>query len=1435
MNRQKTRYSAAFIALIALVFFGSGEKTSFAQGNIRIVHTQQKEARSDTYLGRDLWFAIPLNYSPTDRSTKYFNVYVNSPRNTTVNLQIGNGPIVQKPVSAGKVTVFTSPTPTKPSSNIPLSTEMYSSGVVEQKVIHVWSNDADIAVYLLSRVAYSSGGMYVLPPTGWGKEYIVGAYESIFDPTGQADWPSEFAIVSNQDNTTVTITPTWDIRKDGFPTVIEHPKQIPFTVNLNKGECVQYQTVLPINDGECDLTGTIIASNNTIGVEGCSVDPYIPFPYGYGDYCLSMLQPVRTWSNTYFTSPFAGRTYGGDVYCVIGTKGQTIYRNGTQIALLNFYGDHYFIYDETSASPAAIWTSDAPFELMQYIPSATFGTGNPLSTTRNNGDADMCNINPADQFGTRIYFQVPTIDLASGQTNFTNYVNILLPAGHESTTTYDGILLSGPAPPNVIKKERFVVPTTSWEAMRLTYRPGQGEGTHFIASDTGVGVYLYGYGQDDSYSWAGSLGIRNHADPDTIPPLAFAAGPCFCAHVRLYDTGPGQSKLSDFTKDSSSNMTFYPDPAFVAGAGTDSSFYDMCVIDSSLEAYLSVSVYDLAGNRTTVTSIYKPQFVKFSPDPLNFGTVNVGNTAFKYDTICNNNQTPFHFVGANLNFTNGTKTDALGFTIDSTGADGDIPFGGCRVIKIKGLSMVPPTVRDTLTLTDECITMIDPISMNGGAADFDIANYSFDCTPLNAGRPSLNYFITNPSGIDITIDSVWLDDNVNFGYNITTPATNDYLNGKMVVPNSNTASGNYQIVVTFNPQTLGSICTIIHVRSKVGGIVKTAKVCGLGCMPDVVSIVDTNGSNCSDPSSFRVPLDNIGNYFDSLVTVTGVSTSKGFSKVVLEDPLGNTINLPYHLDSSATIFASVLFTPAAKACGLFTDTIIATRLGGQIAAKTTVNVVVHYQEADVTRDNVDFGPQPFGGTKVQNYFEVCNTNGCDPLVITSVPQLSAAGTTSFTLSNIYKVGAVTKTLPVTLAPGECLDVYVDFDPAKSNVASQTDSFGVVSNACNGAQTGHVLAEITTAPPSILGFSHPPLFSCDAASDSSVTYTNSNAVAGTITTINITGPNNTNFVSTLTPPIAVPAHSSVKIPINFTPNPVSGQQLYTAIITVTYDNGAGSVTNASANVSATGQGIDLAVASQFANLVATAGTTVYLPIQLSLNKHGLILPLSTVNITRIELTYAYDQNILDIVGNNIAGAVKFSNPAWSVDLATSKIDMAAGTLQLNVIGPALTDADLSRTFDSITFKASLPKGGTSTPVKLITANFLSGGSPVGNCITIARKDSTFGLDYACGDSSLQKFMNSGTVFQAFPVTPNPAGNGGGSVLNFTYASRTEGVISLVLYDELGKEVARVIDEQNLPAGSYGVRYDISRLPEGTYIYRYTLNKSNAISGRIVIQK
>ena len=68
--------------------------------------------------------------------------------------------------------------------NIPLQWESRGSGIVEDAGIHVWSKDADICSYVMCHNAFTSDGFCVFPMIGWGKEYVVAGYASLFEGGG---------------------------------------------------------------------------------------------------------------------------------------------------------------------------------------------------------------------------------------------------------------------------------------------------------------------------------------------------------------------------------------------------------------------------------------------------------------------------------------------------------------------------------------------------------------------------------------------------------------------------------------------------------------------------------------------------------------------------------------------------------------------------------------------------------------------------------------------------------------------------------------------------------------------------------------------------------------------------------------------------------------------------------------------------------------------------------------------------------------------------------------------------------------------------------------------------------------------------------------------------------------------------------------------------
>ncbi len=783
---KKNTYPQLILACtIVLHFFAMGNANS--QGLITTT-ISSRGGNNTNGIGRDYWLTMAQNFE--SQPGKYYELFVVSRSNTIVNISVTGGSTSRYPITAGQTLNFL----------VPLAWEMTTSGVVEAKGIHVWSNDADLVVDLLSRNPASSDGYTPIPTTGWGKEYVVASYGSLYTGSGGTsfDYPSELCVVASQNNTVINIVPSVDIRtSNGKP---DHKAHIPFTEMLNKGECVQYKAVLATDCG-IDVTGSVITSNFPVGVVGASQCTNIPCEYRFCDHLCEMIPPIRSWGKTYQTIPFATRQLG-DSYLVIGSKpGQNIYRNGSKYASLVARYDFYLRPDIAEAS---LWTSDAPFMLVQYINSTEWETtqagGNPNVT----GDPSMVVINPVEQYTKHIIFQTPSLT----SNGFSNYANVIVNRDEISKTIFDGKPIA-----SMKGTTQFQIPNSNYTAFRIAFiNPGK----HEVVSDSGMGVYIYGYGSNDAYSWNGNLGIAALNTSDTIPPSASVTGGCFTTHILIKDDRTNDSKVNSIVTDTLYNMSFTIDSNFITGSGADSSFYDLQILDSTKEAYATVSAYDIAGNRITTLSTYKPKFVKFSSVVLSFGTIDVGASDFLYDTICNVGALTYHFIASSILLTQGSK----GFAIDSIGADGDIAVGSCRVIKIKFTPTSPKTVMDTVRILDECFVIINPLIGNGGQPDFALSDENFKCHPIGTTTKLSDVTITDLSKASITFDSVYIDDAMHFGFDGIAPLTNQ-------LPFTLQGNASRKIEFSFKPDSVRNFQTLAHFHSLEIGW-KTAVLIGCG-------------------------------------------------------------------------------------------------------------------------------------------------------------------------------------------------------------------------------------------------------------------------------------------------------------------------------------------------------------------------------------------------------------------------------------------------------------------------------------------------------------------------------------------------------------------------------------------------------------------------------
>ncbi|MDP4200637.1 MAG: T9SS type A sorting domain-containing protein [Bacteroidota bacterium] len=522
---------------------------------------------------RDYWVALPENYGPDGAGSKYIMLYISSSYPTTAKVAYA-GTTTQVAVTPGTPAVF----------NVPLSLEMQSSDVIESKAIHVWSDDAPLFVDLNQHEAYTSDATYVIPSIGWGTSYVVASYGSLYEGFGSYvyDMPSEFVVLANQDGTSVRITPSTDLR-GSTGTTVAHPKGLPFTIQLNAGETVQYKAVAATNMDDFDVTGTSIVSSKPIGVIGATECANIPGNFPYCDYICEMIPPTRTWGTNYYTAPLARRK-GGDTYLVIGTTAnQIIYRTdsfGQSVfdTLVN-PNDHYFQHDVATAGS---WTSSTPFLLMQYSNSATWP-----DNTNGNYDPFMMAVNSTDQFVTPVIFNV--LRATGNQQQYVWHVTIVARSG--VPVNLDGTKLTGPIYDDNV--------------CAIYQVNGLAPKQHIVTSDSGVAVNVYGDSYDEAVGYAGTIGVSTIGSADTLIPMVVAVSPDpAVTHVDVSDESTNMSGLSQFEVDSMSNMKIVEPDSFVEGDGQAQSSFDLIVLDRTKAAHATVRVLDLAGNYSTIQKDY---------------------------------------------------------------------------------------------------------------------------------------------------------------------------------------------------------------------------------------------------------------------------------------------------------------------------------------------------------------------------------------------------------------------------------------------------------------------------------------------------------------------------------------------------------------------------------------------------------------------------------------------------------------------------------------------------------------------------------------------------------------------------------------------------------------------------------------------------------------
>lgn len=433
--------------------------------------------------GKDFWLGFMKNHEITAGESLDIFVVSDQPTSGTIDIN-GQGWSQSFNVVPNVVTTVTIPNSIA---------EVYSSGVIESKGIHITTQDT-VAVFAINFSPYTADASKVLPTPTLGTNYVIASY------AGFSPWDSEALIVATEDDTEIEIITSANIL--GF----DDGDDDDFFITLNAGQCYQL-----IADPGGDLTGTVIKATAQSGScrpfavfsgAGCA---NIPSGCSNCDHIFEQNLPVESWGKEYFVSPLVfplspstteiAPSYS---YRILAQENSTtISIDGIASLSLNA-GQFQEFNNQTSAHCI---NADKNICVIQYMEGFTCG---------GNGDPSMLILDDSEKKITDITFSTVNSNVITS-----HYLNVVVRTEDISTVTFDG------APISPTSFQTFPnCASHMWVGFAVS------EGSHNLYAPNGVNGYVYGNGDSESYAY--SVGSYK---PE--PPISFENAICANGEVNL--------------------------------------------------------------------------------------------------------------------------------------------------------------------------------------------------------------------------------------------------------------------------------------------------------------------------------------------------------------------------------------------------------------------------------------------------------------------------------------------------------------------------------------------------------------------------------------------------------------------------------------------------------------------------------------------------------------------------------------------------------------------------------------------------------------------------------------------------------------------------------------------------------------------------------------
>jgi IgGFc binding protein len=492
--------------------------------------------------GKEFWIAFPANEHGTNAlqtDSLYFFVATERPTRITIfNLRERTSREIVIRNTEELITIGYSFAGNETSTN-----------EIPGKEVFRITSDEEISVYAMNFADRSTDAFLAFPKEVLGTDY------RIFSCQNNAPRPSQFILVSPENDTEVIITPSAPTRRNGF---------VQQRVLLQQGETYLVQASLR---DTFDLTGTRVQSNKPIAVYAGHQRAFLPFAVAMPtdvprtqDYLMEQMLPTSVWRNTCFIVPLAqagpfisfrlprpdsNRT---DFVRIMAAQDSTIIAinaapnatlQNTTLPTVTLNAGRF--YEMLVGQPAVV-KANKPISAMMYRKSGNGGI---------NGDPFMAALPPVEQYLNRYrYLNVQGRQLYPPfrllEAFLEHIVSVIIPTIKLPSLTING---------------NRVDPILFRPIAETGYSYGliPSEATVYsITADTTFGLTVYGYGIANSYGYIGGMRFET----DTLSPRIITNPQCFGLQGGIFDNNSQDSKIFwyEFPDSSQKNINLQIDP-----------------------------------------------------------------------------------------------------------------------------------------------------------------------------------------------------------------------------------------------------------------------------------------------------------------------------------------------------------------------------------------------------------------------------------------------------------------------------------------------------------------------------------------------------------------------------------------------------------------------------------------------------------------------------------------------------------------------------------------------------------------------------------------------------------------------------------------------------------------------------------------------------------